>query len=99
MNIDIKNALKQISDCINTIIPDWQDLNKEIIESQFQLWMAGKVVPPQRYKCPCCGEPIFYSEQYNETQKIKKRLKELRKKENRTAKEQEEMARLKVLYK
>jgi hypothetical protein len=83
----IKNALEMISDSINTIIPDWQDPNREIIEGQFQLGRAGKVVPPQRYKCACCSEPIFYYEQYYEMQKIKKRLKELRIKENRTAKE------------
>ena len=95
-----KSWLELISESINTILPDWQDPNREIIGGQFQLWKAGKVVPPQRYKCACCSEPIFYydAEQYYEMQKIKKRLKELRIKENRTAKEKEEMARLEIRY-
>jgi hypothetical protein len=95
-----KSWLELISESINTILPDWQDPNREIIEGQFQLWKAGKVVPPQRYKCACCSEPIFYydAEQYYEMQKIKKRLKELRTKEDRTAKERGEIARLEIRY-
>lgn len=90
--------MEEISESINTILPDWQDPNRKIVEGQFQLWMTGKVVPPQQYKCPCCSEPVFYHEQFEEMQKTEERLKELRMKENRTSKEQVEMARLDIQY-